>query len=79
MVCDVSGSMEPYARDGWERGIELGREMERLSRLADWIVWVNPCSAGRGFAPPAGGMAAAVPHCDAFISGHSALDAVSRP
>jgi hypothetical protein len=52
--------------------------MERLSRLAYRIIWVNPRAAAKGFAPRAGGMAAALPHCDALVSGHSleALDEV---
>jgi hypothetical protein len=56
----------------------VGREMERLARLAYRIVWVNPRAAAPGFAPRAGGMAAALPHCDALVSGHSlaALDEV---
>ena len=45
--------------------------MERLSRLAHRIVWVNPRVAASGFSPRAGGMAAALPHCDALVSGHS--------
>ena len=74
------GAVVVVLSDGWERGDPelVSREMERLSRLAHRIVWVNPRSAARGFAPLAGGMAAALPHCDAFVSGHSvdALDAV---
>jgi uncharacterized protein len=66
--------------DGWERGDPalLAREMERLSRLAYRIVWVNPRVAARGFAPLTGGMGAALPYVDDLISGHSlsALDAV---
>ena len=66
--------------DGWERGDPelVGREMERLRRLAHRIVWVNPRAAAAGFEPLAGGMAAALPHCDAMVSGHSlaALDEV---
>jgi uncharacterized protein len=45
--------------------------MERLSRLAHRIVWVNPRVAASGFSPRAGGMAAAMPYCDALVSGHS--------
>ena len=39
--------------DGWERGDPalVGREMERLRRLAYRIVWVNPRVAAPGFAP----------------------------
>jgi uncharacterized protein len=60
--------------DGWERGDPalLAREMERLARLAYRIVWVNPRVAAPGFAPLTGGMAAALPHVDELVSGHSA-------
>jgi uncharacterized protein with von Willebrand factor type A (vWA) domain len=59
--------------DGWERGDPalVGREMERLARLAYRIVWVNPRVAAPGFAPVTGGMAAALPYVDELISGHS--------
>ena len=64
--------------DGWERGDPalVAREMERLGRLAHRIVWVNPRVAAAGFAPSTGGMAAALPHVDELVSGHSlaALD-----
>ena len=46
--------------------------MARLSRLAHRVIWVNPRKAAPGFAPLTGGMAAALPHVDAFVSGHSA-------
>jgi uncharacterized protein with von Willebrand factor type A (vWA) domain len=66
--------------DGWETGDPgiLGREMERLRRLAYRIVWVNPRKAAPGYEPLTGGMAAALPFVDAFVSGHSwaALDEV---
>ena len=66
--------------DGWEAGdVELlRREMERLSRLAHRIVWVNPRRQSASFQPLTGGMSAALPFVDAFVSGHSlaALDEV---
>jgi hypothetical protein len=46
------------------------RRMARLRRLAHRIVWVDPRAAAPGFAPLAGGVAAALPFCDAFVSGH---------
>jgi hypothetical protein len=59
--------------DGWERGDPalVGREMARLSRLAHRIVWVNPRVSASAFSVQAGGMVAALPHCDALVSGHS--------
>lgn len=59
--------------DGWERGdpAALGRQMARLARLAHRVVWSNPLRARPGFAPVAGGMAAALPHVDDFVDGHS--------
>jgi uncharacterized protein with von Willebrand factor type A (vWA) domain len=73
------GAVIVIMSDGWEREDPalVGREMQRLRRLAYRIVWVNPRAAVDGFAPRAGGMAAALPHCDALISGHN-LDALER-
>ena len=73
------GAVVVILSDGWERGDPalVGREMERLSRLAHRIMWVNPRVAASGFSPRAGGMAAALPYCDALVSGHS-LDALGE-
>jgi uncharacterized protein len=74
------GAVVVIVSDGWERDDPalLGREMERLAHLAHRIVWVNPRRAGARYQPLVGGMAAALPHVDAFVSGHSlaALDDV---
>jgi uncharacterized protein len=67
------GAVVVILSDGWERGDPglVAREMQRLRRLAYRIVWVNPRVAAAGFSPRAGGMAAALPYCDALVSGHS--------
>jgi uncharacterized protein with von Willebrand factor type A (vWA) domain len=67
------GAVVVIISDGWERGDPLlvAREMERLSRLAHRIVWVNPRLSAREFSVQAGGMLAALPYCDAVVSGHS--------
>ncbi len=67
------GAVVVVLSDGWERGdpAVVGREMARLRRLAFRIVWVNPRKAAPGFEPVAGGMAAALPYCDSFLSGHN--------
>ncbi|MBW8827088.1 MAG: VWA domain-containing protein [Acidobacteria bacterium] len=59
--------------DGWDRGdpAELRAHMERLARVVHRIVWVNPLKASPGYAPLAGGMAAALPYVDEFIEGHA--------
>jgi hypothetical protein len=67
------GAVVVILSDGWERDEPelVGREMARLRRLAHRLIWVNPRKAGRDYAPLAGGMAAALPFCDAFVSGHN--------
>jgi uncharacterized protein with von Willebrand factor type A (vWA) domain len=45
--------------------------MDRLDRVAHRIVWVNPLKFAPGYAPLARGMAAALPHVDDFLEGHS--------
>jgi uncharacterized protein len=67
------GAVIVILSDGWERGDPslVGREMERLARLAHRIVWVNPRISAKDFSVQAGGMVAALEHCDALVSGHS--------
>jgi hypothetical protein len=67
------GAVIVILSDGWERGdpMLVAREMERLGRLAHRIVWVNPRVSARSFSVAAGGMVAALPFCDALVSGHS--------
>jgi hypothetical protein len=54
--------------------------MARLHRLAYLVVWANPRKAVPGYAPLAAGMAAALPHVDRFVEGHSlaALERLAR-
>lgn len=63
--------------DGWDRGEpeEMAEQMARLHRVAHRVVWVNPLKASPGYQPLARGMAAALPHVDHFVEGHS-LDAL---
>jgi uncharacterized protein with von Willebrand factor type A (vWA) domain len=72
------GAVVLIISDGWETGDPelVRREMERLSLVAFRIVWVNPRTKSAAYQPLAGGMAAAWPHCDAVVSGHTvqALD-----
>ena len=67
------GAVVVVLSDGWDRGdpTVLGSELARLRRVAYRLVWVNPLKASPGFAPLAQGMAAALPHVDEFVEGHS--------
>jgi uncharacterized protein with von Willebrand factor type A (vWA) domain len=76
------GAVVVILSDGWDRGGPelLGAEMARLHRVAHRVIWVNPLKASPGYAPLAQGMAAALPHVDAFVEGHSlaALEELTR-
>lgn len=67
------GAVVVIVSDGWERADPalLGEQMARLALLTHRIVWVNPRSAAEQYEPLVGGMAAALPHVDALVSGHS--------
>ena len=67
------GAVVVILSDGWERGDPslLGDQVARLQRLAHRVVWANPRKAAPGYAPLAAGMAAALPHVDDFVEGHS--------
>lgn len=68
--------------DGWDRGDPdlLAEQMERLHRVTHRLIWVNPLKVTPGYAPLARGMAAALPHLDAFVEGHSvaAMEELTR-
>ena len=76
------GAIVVILSDGWDRGEPeaLAEQMARLSRVAYKVVWVNPLKASPGYAPLAQGMAAALPHVDVFVEGHSlaALEQVAE-
>jgi hypothetical protein len=67
------GAVVVLLSDGWERGDAtlLGEQVARLHRLSHRVVWSNPRKAAPGYAPLAAGMAAALPHVDDFVEGHS--------
>ncbi len=69
----VRGAVVVVISDGWdtEDPEAMQVRMARLSRLAHRVVWVNPRVAAPGFEPLVGSMAAALPHCDHFLSGHT--------
>ncbi len=68
------GAVVVILSDGWERGDPklVGREMERLVAPGPPDRLGQPARRARsGFSVRAGGMVAALPHCDALVSGHS--------
>jgi len=67
------GAVVVVFSDGWayEDPDQVAAQMARLRRLAHRIIWVNPRKAAPQYRPLVGGMAAALPYCDAFVSGHS--------
>ena len=67
------GAVVVVCSDGWERGGTelLAEQMARLRRLAHAVVWVNPHKGRSGYEPLTGGMQAALPSIDHFVSGHS--------
>lgn len=69
----LRGAVVVILSDGLERGdpMLLADQMARLSRLAHRIVWANPLKGSPEYAPLARGMAAALPHIDAFLPGHN--------
>jgi len=67
------GSVVVVFSDGWERGDAtlLGEQMARLQRIAHHVVWANPHRGKVGYEPVQQGIAAALPHVDDFVAGHS--------
>lgn len=76
------GAVVVICSDGLDRGdpAVLAANMAKLSRLAHRIVWVNPLKGDPRYQPLAGGMQAALPLVDEFISGHdlASLEALAR-
>ena len=76
------GAIVVILSDGWDRGNpdELATQMTRLRRVTHKLVWVNPLKSTPGYAPLARGMAAALPHVDHFVEGHSlaAMEELAR-
>ena len=68
-----AGAVVVICSDGWERGDAalLGEQMAQLHRLAHRVVWVNPHRGLARVRAAGGGMAAALPHVDDLVAGHS--------
>jgi uncharacterized protein with von Willebrand factor type A (vWA) domain len=76
------GAIVLIISDGWDRGDpdQLSHEMARLRRSCHRLIWLNPLLGSSAYQPETRGMAAALPHCDDFLSAHSieALDTLGR-
>jgi uncharacterized protein len=76
------GAVVLIISDGWDRGDpdQLAHEMARLRRSCHRLIWLNPLLGSSAYQPETRGMAAALPHCDDFLSAHSvdALDALGK-
>jgi uncharacterized protein with von Willebrand factor type A (vWA) domain len=76
------GAVVVILSDGCERGDAqlAGTQMERLARQAFAVVWVNPLKGHAEYEPLAGGMRAALPFVDRFLSGHdvASLESLGR-
>jgi uncharacterized protein with von Willebrand factor type A (vWA) domain len=67
------GAVVLVITDGLDRddAALLGRQMERLHLSSRRLIWLNPLLRWDGFAPRARGIAAMLPHVDAFRAAHS--------
>ena len=67
------GAVIVIISDGWalDDPESVRTQMARLRRLAFRIIWVNPRKVALDYQPVVGGMKAALPYVDAFVSGHS--------
>jgi uncharacterized protein len=76
------GAVVIIVSDGWDRGDpgQLEQELIHLRRLSYRLIWLNPLLGSEGYEPLTRGMAAALPHCDDFLSAHNvkALDDLGR-
>jgi len=67
------GAVVLIISDGWDRGDPqlLGREMARLRRSVDRVIWLNPLIASADYAPLTLGLQAALPYVDDFLPAHN--------
>jgi uncharacterized protein with von Willebrand factor type A (vWA) domain len=67
------GAVVIVISDGWDRGDMglLSHEMNRLSRSASRLIWLNPLAGADDYEPLAKGIQAALPFCDDFLPLHN--------
>ncbi|MDW8371563.1 MAG: VWA domain-containing protein, partial [Geminicoccaceae bacterium] len=69
LVGFARGAVVLVISDGLERGdpTPMVRAVERLSRLAHRLVWLNPLASSPDWRPQTAAMRAALPHLDALV------------
>jgi uncharacterized protein with von Willebrand factor type A (vWA) domain len=76
------GAIVVVCSDGLETGDSelLRAQMERLSRLAHRVIWLNPLAGDAAYEPLARGMQAALPYVDVFAAGDTleSVEAVAK-
>lgn len=67
------GAVVVVISDGWDRGDAdlLEREVARLHRSADRLLWLNPLLGSPGYEPLTRGIRAVLPHVDDFLPVHN--------
>ena len=67
------GAVVLVISDGWDRGEPdlLSREMARLQRSCDRLIWLNPLLGSPTYQPLTRGMQAALPFIDDFLPAHN--------
>ena len=67
------GAVVLVISDGWDRGdVELlTREMARLKRNCNRLIWLNPLLGAQDYEPLTRGIQAALPHIDNFLPVHN--------
>lgn len=67
------GAVVVVISDGWERGDPelLGRQMARLRRRSDRLLWLNPLLGSPGYEPLTRGIREVLPHVDDFLPVHN--------
>lgn len=73
------GAVAMVISDGWDRGdLELlEREVARLERSCERLIWLNPLLGSPGYEPLTRGIRAILPHVDDFLPLYN-LDSLTR-
>jgi hypothetical protein len=74
-----NGPVVLIVSDGWDRGNPdlVAREMARLRRRCDRVMWVNPLLGSANYEPLTRGLEAARPFVDEFLPAHN-LDTLEQ-